>query len=67
MFITHYLLSLLIWVPIIGGFIVLAAKSPDGKKEAARWTALAVAILTLLLCVPLYLEFDPTSASMQFV
>ena len=67
MFINHYLLSLLIWVPIIGGFIVLAAKSADGKKETARWTALAISVLTLLLCIPLYLDFDPTSSSMQFV
>ncbi|WP_119343658.1 complex I subunit 4 family protein [Facilibium subflavum] len=67
MFITHYLLSLLIWVPIIGGFLVLAAKSPDGRKEAARWSALAVAVLTLLLCIPLYMDFNPASAQMQFV
>ena len=67
MFITHYLLSLLIWVPIIGGFVVLVAKSRDGKKEAARWSALAIAVLTLLLCVPLYLDFNPATSSMQFV
>ncbi|MBK2125626.1 complex I subunit 4 family protein [Fangia hongkongensis] len=67
MFITHHLLSLLIWVPIIGGFAVLAAKSSDGKKEAARWSALAVSIVTLLLCIPLYLDFNSSSASMQFV
>lgn len=67
MLITKYLLSLLIWVPILGGFVVLAAKSLDGNKEAARWTALAVAILTFLLCVPLYLEFDLTDHNMQFV
>lgn len=67
MFITHYLLSLLIWVPIIGGLVVLIAKSRDGKKEAARWSALAIAILTLLLCIPLYLDFNPTISNIQFV
>ena len=54
-------------MPVVGGFVVLAAKSSDGKKEAARWIALAFAALTLLLCIPLYLGFDATSAQMQFV
>ncbi|MFZ9035196.1 MAG: complex I subunit 4 family protein [Francisellaceae bacterium] len=67
MYMTHYLLSLLIWVPTIGGFVVLAAKSRDGKKESARWTALVISIITLLLCVPLYLGFDPSNPGMQFV
>ena len=59
------LLSLLIWLPIIGGILVLIAG--DGRRDAARVTALVFSVLTLLLCAPLYLGFDVTSSSMQFV
>jgi NADH-quinone oxidoreductase subunit M len=59
------LLSLLIWLPIAGGFLLLAL----GQRRAslARWTGLAVALATLALCVPLYLGFDSSSAELQFV
>jgi NADH-quinone oxidoreductase subunit M len=59
------LLSLLIWVPIIGGALVLGLGA-DRAREA-RWVGLAVAILTLLLSIPLYTGFDAGSASMQFI
>lgn len=66
-----YLLSLLIWVPVGGGLALLALGSGDGddsRKMRYAWPlALAVSALTLLLCVPLYLNFDPTSSAMQFV
>ncbi|NND44515.1 MAG: NADH-quinone oxidoreductase subunit M, partial [Xanthomonadales bacterium] len=58
------LLSLLIWVPILGGVGVLLAG--DGRPVMARWLALLVSAATLLLCVPLYLAFDTSTAAMQF-
>ncbi|MEJ2059623.1 MAG: NADH-quinone oxidoreductase subunit M [Gammaproteobacteria bacterium] len=64
MFANWPLLSLVIWTPIIGGFIVLAAgdKAPDG----ARRLALGVAVLTFLFSIPLYTAFDSSTYHMQF-
>jgi len=59
-----HLLSLLIWLPIIGGFAVLAL----GKRiEAAKWLSLAISGLTLALSVPLWASFKTGTAAMQFV
>ncbi len=59
------ILSLTIWLPIIGGIMVLA--SGDKVPNATRWTALVVAILTFIVSLPLYFGFDITTADMQFV
>ena len=65
MFADLPILSLTIWIPIIGGILVLA--SGDKAANATRWTALVVAILTFIVSLPLYSSFDPTTAQMQFV
>ncbi len=66
-----HLLSLLIWVPIVGGIGLLCIGSGDAKENPrARFAvpvALLVSLLTLALCIPLYLAFDASSAAMQFV
>ena len=59
------LLSLLVWLPIGGGLLVLALG--DQRVAAARWLALAVALVALILCVPLYLGFNNGTAGFQFV
>lgn len=59
------ILSLTIWLPIIGGILVLA--SGDKAANATRWTALIIAILTFLVSLLLYSGFDSTTATMQFV
>jgi NADH-quinone oxidoreductase subunit M len=59
------LLSLLIWLPIVGGAAVLALG--DNRARAARWTSLIVAIAVFALSVPLFTAFDPAVAGMQFV
>ena len=61
---SDYLLSLLIWVPIAGGALVLVAG--EQRMQAGRWIALAAAAITLLLSVPLYSQFDSGTAAMQF-
>ncbi len=61
---SDFLLSLLIWVPIAGGGLVLAAG--EKRLTAGRWIALATAIATFLLSVPLYSQFDSGTAAMQF-
>ncbi len=55
------LLSLVIWLPIIGGVCALMA-----GDVMARRIALGFSILTLLLTVPLYTGFDTSTARMQF-
>ena len=61
---SDFLLSLLIWVPIAGGGLVLVAS--EQRLTAGRWIALATAIATFLLSVPLYSQFDSGTAAMQF-
>jgi len=60
------ILSLSIWLPIVGGFAVLAAAGDD-RPARARLLALAVAALTFLVTVPLFTSFDSSTAAMQFV
>ncbi len=62
---TWPLLSLLIWLPILGGFAVLAA-----GERLSRPLALAISLLVLLISIPLYTGYDATAtgaATMQFV
>ncbi|MGD8234622.1 MAG: NADH-quinone oxidoreductase subunit M [Chromatiales bacterium] len=59
------ILSIIIWLPIIGGLLVLA--SGDRAPNISRWLALFVSIATFLLSLPLWAGFDSTTASMQFV
>jgi NADH-quinone oxidoreductase subunit M len=65
MFADLPILSLTIWLPIIGGILVLA--SGDKAANASRWTALVVALLTFLVSLPLWSSFDSATAQMQFV
>jgi NADH-quinone oxidoreductase subunit M len=64
MFADWPLLSIVIWLPIIGGFIVLAAG--DKAPEGARRLALGFSVATFLLSIPLWTEFDRTTHAMQF-
>lgn len=59
------LLSLLIWIPIAGGFSLLFLGPAQGR--IAQFLGLTFALITLALCVPLYLGFDPVAPGMQFV
>ena len=66
------LLSVLIWLPIIGGVILMLVGN-DERPLATKWFALAVALLTLLFCIPLLVGFNPNMQQtygddlMQFV
>ncbi len=59
------LLSLVIWLPIVGGVLVLAVGDQD--PWGARPVALTVSVVTFLLSIPLYAGFDTTTHQMQFV
>ncbi len=60
------LLSILIWWPIVGGVVVLALGS-GGRASAGKFVALIFSVLTFALSVLLYIDFDLTTAQMQFV
>jgi NADH-quinone oxidoreductase subunit M len=59
------LLSLAIWVPILGAVPVLALGSE--RRDMVRWLALTVAVVGFLVTLPLYLNFDRQFVGMQFV
>lgn len=60
-----YILSTLIWLPIMGGLIVLFAGR--NNDTVAKWLSLFVAVLTFILSIPLVTGFDYNTAQMQFV
>jgi NADH-quinone oxidoreductase subunit M len=64
MMLNDHLLSVLIWLPIVGGFAVLFLGE---RGAAARWLSLSVSGLALILSVPLYAGFKIGTADMQFV
>ncbi|MCW9015102.1 MAG: NADH-quinone oxidoreductase subunit M [Gammaproteobacteria bacterium] len=66
MFADWPLLSLVVWIPIIGGIIVLLS-GDKGDAEGARRLALIVSIVTFVLSLGLYTGFDTGTAQMQFV
>lgn len=59
------ILSLVIWVPILAGVVVLATGS-DRNATLARWLALFGALLGLIVALPLATGFDTTTSAMQF-
>ncbi len=60
------LLSILIWLPILGGAMVLAL---GNRASAARWLSLAIALVVLAISIPLFTGYDASAAAatMQFV
>ena len=67
----QYLLSILIWLPIVGGGALLLI-GDEGDVESARaglmrYAALFVTLLTFLLSVVLYIGFDNEETGMQFI
>jgi len=59
------ILSVLVWLPIVGGIAVLALG--DRRVAAARWVALLVALATVVIAIPLVTGFDRGTAEFQFV
>lgn len=60
------LLSLVIWLPIFIGVVVFATGG-DRNARLAKWLALIGSVLSLLVAIPLYTQFDPITSGMQFV
>lgn len=59
------LLSVLIWLPILGGALVLAVG--NARAAAARWLGLAVAVLTFAFSIGLLTGFDYANPGLQFI
>ena len=59
---TWPILSLLIWLPILGGLVVIAAG--EHRAALARVAALVFTGLTFVLSIYLYTMFDTSTAAM---
>ena len=59
------ILSVVIWLPILAGLAVLATGG-DRNANMARMIALVGSILGFLVAIPLYTQFNPSTAGMQF-
>ena len=60
----NYILTLLIFIPVFGAFIMLPVSKYLGNDKS-KWVALAATFIQLLLTVWLYMNFVPTEG-MQF-
>lgn len=60
------LLSLAIWLPIAFGVLLLVL-GRDEQAPVVRWIALAGALASFLVTIPLYTGFQLGTAEMQFV
>ncbi len=60
-----FLLSILIWLPILGSIGVMMAGAQ--RPAMAKGLALVIAVATFVLGLPLFFAFDTTTAAMQFV
>ena len=65
MFADWPLLSLVVWLPIIGGVAVLLS-GDKGNSEGSRRLALIISIATFVLSLSLYTNFDSFTSNMQF-
>ena len=61
---NNYLLSILIWLPVAGGVVLLALG--EQRVAAARWVALITSLAALGFSIPLYCGFDGSTAAFQF-
>ena len=68
---SQQLLSILIWLPIAGGLLLLAIGDDNdvssSQSVTMRIVALAMSMLTFIVSIALYKWFDNASSAMQFV
>jgi NADH-quinone oxidoreductase subunit M len=63
---SHLLLTAAIWVPIAFGLVLLAFGN-DRSPGIVRGIALVGAVIGFLVTLPVIMQFDPSTAEMQFV
>ena len=66
MFADLPLLSIVVWLPILGGIAVLLS-GDKGDANGVRVLSLVISIATFVLSLGLYSGFDSSSSAMQFV
>src|SRR5215218_2000750 len=59
------ILSALVWLPIAAGVLLLMVG--DRNATMARWIALGATIVTFVISVMLWRDFDTATAAMEFV
>jgi len=62
---SWHLLSLVIWVPIIGGMVVLFV-GRNGNNDRVRWISLFIGLAAFVLSLPLFGLFDTATYEMQY-
>ncbi len=62
------ILSLITFLPIIGALLILTVKGEEKYVNSnAKCVAIFTSLLTLVLSIYMYMQFDKTSAELQFV
>ena len=61
------ILSVLVWLPIVAGIVVLVLGSSGDGAYRGKLVSLAASTAVFILSLPLYFSFDVTTAEMQFV
>ena len=61
------ILSSLILLPIVGALFLFFTKDKDGNNLTAKYVALFTTIVNFLISIYLWISFDPTTSSFQFV
>lgn len=61
------ILSVLVWLPIAAGIVVLALGSSEAGAHRGKLVSLAASTAVFILSLPLYFGFDVNTAEMQFV
>ena len=62
------LLSLLTWLPLVGGLIIMSVRGDEAAVAAnARWTALWTSLVVFALSLVLWARFDHADPGFQFV
>ncbi len=64
MFFSLPILSVLIWLPVLGGLLVIATKRVS--VDAAKWLSLLLAVSTFVVSILLVKAFDNSTFQMQF-
>jgi NADH-quinone oxidoreductase subunit M len=62
---TQHILSFAIWLPILMGVAVLFT-GDDAKPALTRWLALFGSVISFLVTIPLYINFDFADGGFQF-
>lgn len=63
-FLIDHLLTLILFVPVLGGIVVLCL--PKNTTKVVHWTALGFSLIPLLLTIVLWTQFTPGLEGYQF-